>query len=284
MEPVRKQYAVRLPDPKFSPLIITRTIEPTYVEIDALTVQKMAFHSIAYPSGEYAIPYWQTELGQIHINFIRQTLGEFIRRRFNKDFKNSALNFKFRQRKPEDIKEAKALVRAESTLWLAVWRVLSDMYVHGGHHPAFILHRLLQEPGGLVAPMFCLIPQDGMESEGATSVIKNIQSENRKLGSATPNNPFNRKIQPITYTFVEAAIALCHQSEQGRKDWMEIVRARMAIVTLLKEQGARLVEEDGAIKTAGRPSASKRSIPNAVRLHEESLNRLLTKGFKFYIP
>ena len=249
-----RQYFVLSPDKTFSPYILTRSSVPEFKVSDEADLIKKIFTEIAHPTESVHSRYWKTELGQIHLHMMRLTLGAFIRKRFKKDFNNSSLNFKFRQRKLEDRKYAQALVKLETDLWLAVWRVLLTMHSRGCHHPAIVLYDLLQEPSGLLMCHFQYIPTG--ESENATDIIRKIQYQNRKLQGPSPfENPFDEVLQPNTYQFVKCAHLLGDESEEGRREWMTIVKARMRIATNLKgERGvrARTHREDLSIKAAGR--------------------------------
>jgi hypothetical protein len=100
--------------------------------------------------------------------------------------------------------------------------------------PMLALYDLITEPGGLLTPYMRSIP-DG-ESGGVVAVSRLIQSQNRKLQSADPENPFSKELEPFSYFFTEKAIALAG-TDEGRKDWMALVSARMGLAKILKAPG-----------------------------------------------
>lgn len=195
--------------------------------------------------------YWDTEFGYVELNLRRQTLGAFIRKEF-KQYKNSKFDIKFRrvqgQRAAEFI-EAKQLINVELRLWLAFWAVAVQM--EGRDRAPLLLARLVSEVNGLLLPY--RRSSENPSEEGARDAICQLQHENRQLEKIDSDCiPFDKWVAPWSFYFVEKAIQLSEESDSFRKDWMEVVRARMAIATFQKETNARSYDRDGKMMAAGR--------------------------------
>jgi hypothetical protein len=201
-----------------------------------------AFAWIYTPPDLHCNPYWATPLGSSFIELRRYTLTRFIQRRFNKGF-SSDYDIWSPRRGPKkaDEKQIKAQIDAEATLWIAVRRVLLELQarnklsVECAGSPMIALFHLVTETGGLLFPWVTRIAEG--EKNGVVAISRGIQSQNKKLQLTEPENPFCNSLNPFSYWFVKEAIALAEASDEGRKDWMNVVAARMKLSTVLKSSG-----------------------------------------------
>lgn len=249
------KYIFASPEEIFPPYLIRKPLTRYAIrEMDSATYQIAIFRFIWNPEELDPDPKWQTPINKLLLANNRMVLSEFIKKRFDKSFKKQPilqdLNIKFRR---SALATFKQYVQAQTTLWLAVWVILSELHNRGSLHPATILEAMISDSSGFLNPMFQHHSIDG--NDGATDIISRLQSENSRLRSyESPDcNPFDPIRYSMTHSFVNEAIALAKASSEGHKQWMAIVRARMAIVTLLRTNGSVATLKDGTRLTAGRP-------------------------------
>ena len=248
------KYILVSPEEIYPPYL-TRTplIRHVVREMDAATYQIAMFRFIWDPEELGTDPKWQQPINKLLLANNRMVLSEFIKKRFDRSFKERPilqdLNIKFKRSASATFKQ---YVKAQTTMWLAVWVVLSELQNRGSLHPAYILEAMLSESSGFLNPMFQHHSIDG--KDGATNIIAKLQSENSRLRNYDPpeSNPFDATRYPITSSFVNAAISLTN-TDLGRQQWLAVVRARMAIVTILRTNGSFATSRDGTRITAGRP-------------------------------
>ncbi|MCX5964239.1 MAG: hypothetical protein NT070_14165 [Cyanobacteria bacterium] len=253
-------------------------------ELDEPLYQRAMIQGISCPDDRHINPKWNTPIGQIQLNFVRLCLSEFIKRRLNRDFQPGldyeGLIIEF---DPNDSELFKKLVSAEVTLWIAVWRLLSELRNYGGRHPAFVLKQLLGEPSGLVIPMFRLHSTNG--KDGADAVIRQLQIENHQLdfGGSELENPFDANRQPMNYWFASAGKSFGEQSDEGRKDWNAIVKARKSLTASIATNKPRTLQKDGSEIKRGRPKKDSLPTVDGTEEWQQSFEDLKSRGFIFNI-
>lgn len=251
-------------------------------ELDESLYQRVLIQGISCPDDRHINPKWNTPIGQMQLNFVRICLSEFVKRRLNKDFQTGldyeGLMIEFG---PNDSELLKKIVSAEVTLWIAVWRLLSELRNNGGRHPAFVLKQLLGESSGLLTPMFRLHSTNG--KDGADSVIRQLQAENHQLdfGASELKNPFDANRQPMNYWFASEGKSFGEKSVEGRKDWNAIVKARKALTASVATNKPRTLQKDGSEIKRGRPKKDKIPPINRTEEWQRSFEYLKSRGFIF---
>jgi hypothetical protein len=227
---------------------------------DQETGTMIAFAWIHTPPDLLTNPFWATQFGNDVIWLRRYILTRFIQRRFNKGFESDYDLWRKRRGPKRDVEKVekssfKAQIEAEVTLWFAVRRILLELqsrnglYAECARSPMIVLYDLITEPGGLLMPYLDYIPEG--EPDGAVAVTREIQRRNRQLSLVEPVNPFDENLEPFSYWFTNSAIALSG-SDEGRKDWMNLVDARMKLATVMKTGGVRSFSPGDAITKTGR--------------------------------
>ena len=195
--------------------------------------------------------YWDTAMGFADITIRRYALGGFIRKEF-KQYKNSKFDFKLKRvqgKKAIGVAKFKQLGNAELKLWLATWTVLVKMV--GRDRALIALAGLINEVNGLFRPYLRL--NEPQVVIGGREWLSQFQHENRQLEKIdTDFMPFDRLNTPMSFHFVSRAIQLSDKNDSFQKDWMQVVRARMAIAALLKASNPRSFDRDRKKVSAGR--------------------------------
>ena len=249
------KYILVSPEEIYPPYL-TRTplIQHVVREMDAETYQTVMLRLIFYPEDLETNPKWQTWINQTMLMYTRIVLSEFIKECIDKSARKSPifqdLNIKLNRKTSPEFKK---LIKAEKDLWVAVWTILTELQANGLRHRAWMLNQIVGECSGLINLMYQHHSSDG--KDGATDRIAQLQSENSRVRNFHPpdSNPFDPTQYPITFAFVHEATALARRCSRSHKQWMAVVRARMAITTLLRKSSSVSSLKDGSVLTAGRP-------------------------------
>jgi hypothetical protein len=232
-------------------------------ELGAMT----AFAWIHTPPDLLSNPFWATQFGNDVIMLRRYILTRFIQRRFNKGFSSEYDLWRKRRGPKRDVEKVekssfKAQIEAEVTLWFAVRRILLELqsrnglYAECARSPMIALYDLITEPGGLLMPYLGYIPEG--EPDGAVAVIRSIQQQNFKLELMQQSeNPFVQDETPFSYWFTKKAIKLAGASDEGRKDWGDVVKARMKLATVMRTGAMRSFSPGDIIKPERRTRRNK---------------------------
>ena len=243
------KYILVSPEEIYPPYL-TRTplIRHVVREMDAATYQTVMLRLIFYPEDLETNPKWQTWINQTMLMYTRIVLSEFIKECIDKSARKSPifqdLNIKLNRKTSPEFKK---LIKAEKDLWVAVWTILTELQDKGLGHRAWMLNQIVGECSGLINLMYQHHLSDG--KDGATDRIAQLQSENARLRDvdSPDSNPFDPTQYPMTFAFVHEA------RKRSHKQWMAVVRARMAITTLLRKSSSVSSLKDGSVLTAGRP-------------------------------
>ncbi len=223
---------------------------------DQETGTMIAFAWIHTPPDLLSNPFWATQFGNDVIMLRRYILTRFIQRRFDKGFSSDYdLGWKKRRGPKKDFGSFKTQIDAEVTLWIAARRILLELQSRNRLHlefarsPMIALYDLITEPGGLLMPYLDYIPEG--KPDGATAVTRSIQQQNFKLElMQRSENPFVQDETPFSYWFVKEAIKLAGASDEGRKDWGDVVKARMKLATAMRTGAVRSFSPGDALKLA----------------------------------
>lgn len=210
--------------------------------------------ALVLPKEKIGDTYWKTPIGDVHLKLLAYTSAEFFRSEFDSTFENWQLPKGRRQ----GYRELKSLVAAEATLWAKTWHVMERL-ASIGKLPEVPIELDLPKEATIPIWLYALVSEYELlmsmmdhipegESKSATDILHRRQSFNRSL--QTLSNPSKKH---FTQIFLDSAIAAAEQYDQFRKNqFLPMVRARMTLTKILKEQGGRTFDLQGNMIRQGR--------------------------------
>ena len=145
---------------------------------------------------------------------------------------------------------ARKLVYAEVNIWRSVLQLAERLNTFGIiSDPVLTLGLIIKERK--LTLFNCLYRE---KNTGATELLREFQTENRQLQAL--QNPFSPNYAPKTCEVLDKAVLIAEKNDGFSKNfYMKVVKARMGLVTILKEQNARSYL-DGKQEKRGRKKTS----------------------------
>ena len=142
-------------------------------------------------------------------------------------------------------------IDAEVAIWRAILRLLERLNTFGiVPNPLLTFRHIIEE-----RKLTLFICPREQRKIGATELIRAFQTENKQLQGL--QNPFSPDHAPITCCILDKAIPFAEKMDGFRKDfYMEVVRERMSLVTMLKKEHPR-VSYNGRLEHRGRKVIAK---------------------------
>jgi hypothetical protein len=229
---------------------------------------ELALYSIVNPeetSDDRLQAWYQTDLGQFHLNMLYYVAGSFYRSEVDSKSKFG----KMPPCRSDDMKRHKLFVEACGELWVSTFNLLGSMqqigrwigtYSHIEQATSSIWMRDLISDGEFLTPW--LWYQDPSGIRGVSELIARLQRENAALSD--PGTPFeNPFFKHNTRVFVDSARTQAARADRFRQKYYNpMIRRRKAIATLLIEHPFVAIDIGGKPITAGRkpkPHSSKQS-------------------------
>jgi hypothetical protein len=218
-------------------------------------------HAIPYPLAwafwlEIALnpkpdPHWETEMGAAGLFLRRAVANEWIKITFD----SKAGFFELPKTRTKGWKQVREAVKAEAQLWKATYNLLVQVAMLSPTiDPAFVFYCLIED-FALLTPYLAYCDP----IVGATHLVKEQQAINRKLQAL--ENPFNPTERPATYQFIQQAIMFSEPAQMDmirRHYYMPMVKARMALITLLRSHDPKRITLDGQVERRGRRKSGKK--------------------------
>jgi hypothetical protein len=181
-------------------------------------------------------PYWKTPVGHC-LAFLRQVVcGEFVRHVIDKDFKDWKMPRHWR-------KTVKEQFKAEAKLMRQIWCIIKLLPLSEKPRP-HVFYAINLE-GALIFFHF-IFEGKGSEIVPATTLVKKQQGFNRDLQSL--ENPFDPKLKPFTWKFIEECRELAEKSKDFQSQYLQLVQARMQLVTLIQKSYPKKIYQSGKPK------------------------------------
>jgi hypothetical protein len=206
-------------------------------------------------------PWYQTKLGEDHLQMLGCVAGEFYRLAFDSKFDLLRL----RRGRGKDYQVTKKSVALNAQLWVKVWQMLERMESMGklpppphmlisqsslstqAKTPLWFLCLVLESE--LLTPWASYLPPDG--SIGFEALRKQQQNVNGKLMSLDKlENPF---VNEFNRLFVETAIAVAENFDRFRTDFYNpMVKQRQAVTNFMVKHDFKAFGTDGKQSRQGR--------------------------------
>jgi hypothetical protein len=189
---------------------------------------------IVIPHDYESDPYWKTPVGHDLAVTRQLVLGQFVRKFLDK-------NFSFWKMPHTWSKNSKQIFNCQAEVLGQIWRLVKLLPASQKPRPLFFESIILD-----YALVLCDSFLEGEEEVTATEWVKKQQSINRKLH--TRNNPFDPKTEPETWRFIEQARKEAERNPSFSKDYAELVRARMAMITAARNSSPKKIDQTGKAK------------------------------------
>jgi hypothetical protein len=203
-------------------------------------------------------PWYQTALGEDHLQILGCVAGEFYRVAFDSKFDLLRL----RRSRGKDYQATKKSVDLNAQLWVKVWQMLERMESMGklplpphmlispsslstqAKTPLWFLCLVLDSE--LLTPWVSYLSPDG--SIGFDALRKQQQNVNRKLTNL--ENPFENEFNRL---FVETAIAVAENFDRFRTDFYNpMVIRRQAVTSFMVKHDFKAFDLNGKQSRQGR--------------------------------
>jgi len=201
---------------------------PRYVDIELasenLTISDIVYLLI-YPHDQKINRYFESKLGKVYLSYIRFVLSDFM----TKYVDNKHSDFKIPRHFPKAVKE---LIKAESNLSGEVWRTIKLLSPYFSRPLPLIFFNIFKE-----VDLFFFSFKEETEDPTTkittvTSLIKNIQSQNKRLITFDPfDNPFDINKSPSTHNFVNICHFELNKNDDFRKQYNALIAARKSLTT-----------------------------------------------------
>lgn len=222
--------------PKIHPIGSPYLLLPRNACID-ITAKNLKIEDVLsllmHPSPEQFEKNCKTEIGKIHLNYIRLALGEFFRESIDRDYSG----FKPERYFPKSLKNQ---IKAESVIASQTWkliRLLTGKYEQTNPLP-ILFYNLAQEHNLFFFRFLDKSREMSYFPEKGANITRwqdLIQSQNKKMGEIANDfkNPFDPKISPYSHQFLEICNFEAVKSSEFNKDYDVLVKARKHLTTLL---------------------------------------------------
>lgn len=153
-------------------------------------------------------------------------------------------------------KSFKQQINWQADLMSQIWRIIKLLPPPPKPRP-IVFHYVISESALI---FFQFLPDETGE-EAVTNLMKKQQSFNRSLESLD-ENPFDPKVYPETWSFVDICNREAARNDKFHSDYMELVRMRMILVRSLKEDRPKRFDQSGQ----SREKRGRKSIPSSRKL------------------
>ncbi len=216
----------------FSPTTPT-LCQPTFSLEEYLLRESL--QNLIYPSDLETHPHWQTPMGQLFLAYKAKVIGQFIRRNLDKNFKGLEMPRQW-------AKSVKEQINFDAALMSLIWRIVKLLPSPPLPQP-IVFHYIISE----AQLIFFQFSADETSQESVTNFIKSQQTLDRSLESLE-KNPFDPSSAPDTWSFIDNCNRVAARSDDFRRDYMQLVRARMSSVRSLKESLPKRFDQSGQAK------------------------------------
>jgi hypothetical protein len=207
--------------------------------------------NLAFPPDYETDPYWETPVGHDFALTRQIVCGQFYRDFIDKNFQHYKMPRHWR-------KEVKKHFSSQAELMGQIWRIVKLLPLSHNPRP-LVFHEIILEQ----VLIFChaWTEEEGSKSPTATEWLKSQQGLNRKLQAL--KNPFDPKVEPETWSFIEEARRTADRNNDFCSDYRKLIRARMSMVTVLRESHPKKITQSGKSKeNRGRKSISSSRKPS----------------------
>lgn len=187
--------------------------------------------------------YWETPVGHDFALTMQFVCGQFIREFLDKNFSLWKMPRHWR-------KEVKQHFSCQAEVMGQIWRLVKLLPLDQNPR-SLVFHAIVLD----YALVFCHAWIKEEQDYTATAWLKKQQEINRKLQIG--ENPFDPKIEPETWRFIEQARREADRSNSFFKDYAKLIRARMAMIATFRKSRFKKFDQSGqAREMRGRKSIS----------------------------
>jgi hypothetical protein len=189
---------------------------------------------IVIPHDYEADPYWKTPVGHDLAVTRQLVFGQFVRKFLDK-------NFSFWKIPRHLSKDSKQIFNCQAEVMGQIWRLVKLLPANQKPRPLFF-ESIISD----YVLVLCYYFFEEEQEVTATEWVIKQQAINRKLH--TRNNPFDPKTELETWRFIEQARKEAERSPSFCKDYAELIRARMAMITTLRNSCPKKIDQTGKAK------------------------------------
>jgi hypothetical protein len=191
-------------------------------------------NDIVIPHDYEADPYWKSPVGHSRAVTRQLVFGQFVRKFHDKNFSDWKMPRYWS-------KDSKQVFNCQAEVVGQIWRLVKLLPSSQKPRPLFFKSIILD-----YALVLCDSFSEEEQEVTATEWVKKQQAINRKLH--TQNNPFDPKTKPETWQFIEQAREEAERNPSFSKDYAKLIRARMAMITTLKNSHQKKIDQTGKAK------------------------------------